>query len=329
MKKKVTIIVPCHNEETTLPALYESVRQMIDANDGYDWELLLVNDGSTDGTLSVMRELYGRDCRVCYADLSRNFGKESAMLAGIDHATGDCAVIVDADLQDPPELIPEMLRWWEQGYQDVYARRKSRGKESWLRRRLTLAYYRLLQQTSRTDVLPNVGDFRLLDRKCLDALRQLRETERYTKGLFCWIGYRKKEIEFDRGDRTSGSSSYSLWKLTNLAIEGITSYTAAPLRVATIMGIAISVLTLFYTAYFLLKTLIFGDPVRGFPTLVIVILFLGGVELFALGVIGEYLGKIYHEFKRQPVYLLNDYVAPRGGGAAITESEGRDGIKEI
>ncbi|MBR1543768.1 MAG: glycosyltransferase family 2 protein [Muribaculaceae bacterium] len=307
MKKKVSIIIPCHNEETSLRQLYAGVTEVTSALPDYDWELLFINDGSTDGTLQVIKELRESDGRIGYADLSRNFGKESAMLAGIDYATGDCAIIMDADLQDPPALIPEMLRWWEEGYQDVYARRKSRGKESWLRRRLTLAYYKLLQRTSRVNVLQNVGDFRLLDRKCLDALRQLRESERYTKGLFCWIGYRKKEIEFDRGDRVSGKSSYSLWTLFNLAIEGITSFTTAPLRIATLMGFVISFLTIIYIAYFLVKTLLYGDPVRGFPTLVIVTLFLGGVQLFSLGIIGEYLGKVYHETKRRPVYLVNEY----------------------
>ncbi len=310
MKKKVSIIIPCHNEEASLRQLYAGVTEVTGALPDYEWELLFINDGSTDGTLQVIKELREGDGRIGYADLSRNFGKESAMLAGIDYATGDCAIIMDADLQDPPALIPEMLRWWEEGYQDVYARRKSRGKESRVRRRLTLAYYKLLQRTSRVNVLQNVGDFRLLDRKCLDALRQLRESERYTKGLFCWIGYRKKEIEFDRGDRVSGSSSYSMWALINLAIEGITSFTTVPLRIATLMGFVISFLTIIYIAYFLVKTLLYGDPVRGFPTLVIVTLFLGGVQLFSLGIIGEYLGKVYHETKRRPVYLVNEYSEP-------------------
>lgn len=307
-KKKVSLIIPCYNEQESLPNFYVCMKRIIGTLPQYEWEMLFVNDGSRDDTLSVIRDLHFRDSRVCYVDLSRNFGKENAMLAGFDFTTGDCAIVIDADLQDPPSLIPEMLSYWEEGYQDVYAKRKSRGRESWLRRKLSLAYYGLLQSASRIDILQNVGDFRLLDIKCINALRQLRENERYTKGLFCWIGYRKKEILFDRGNREQGESSFSYLKLFELAIEGITSFTTAPLRLSTILGLSISIFTLFYICYFLLKTLIIGDPVRGFPTLVIIILFLGGVQLLSLGIIGEYLGRIFHETKNRPVYLINEYV---------------------
>lgn len=306
--KKVSLIVPCYNEQAALPLFYRQLKEIIDSLSQYTWELLFVNDGSSDNTLNIIRQLRTQDKRVCYVDLSRNFGKENAMLAGFDYATGDCAIIIDADLQDPPSLISEMLALWEQGYQDVYAKRKSRAKEPWLRRKLTLAYYALLQHASRFDILQNVGDFRLLDRKCIDALRQMRESERYTKGMFCWIGYRKKDIIFDRADRISGKSSFNFLKLFELAIEGITSFTTAPLRLSTLLGFTISIFTLFYIFYFLLKTIIFGDPVRGFPTLVIIILFLGGVQLLSLGIIGEYLGRIFQETKNRPVYLINEYV---------------------
>lgn len=311
MKKKVSIIVPCYNEQETLSRLYECLLEVINQQTLYDWEILFVNDGSKDSTLTIIKSLRSSDDRVCYVDLSRNFGKENAMLAGFDYATGDCAVIMDADLQDPPSLIPVMLSMWENGYQDVYARRKSRGEESWLRRRLSMAYYRILQKASRIDVLENVGDFRLLDRKCIDALRQLRENERYTKGMFCWIGYRKGEIQFDRGDRVSGTSSFNIVKLFELAVEGITSFTTAPLRISTIMGFTLFICTLFYIMYFLLKTLIFGDPTKGFPTLVIIVLFLGGIQLLSLGIIGEYLGRIFHETKDRPVYLVNELVVDK------------------
>ncbi len=307
-KKKVTMIIPCYNEQAVIPRLYSSLRDVMDGCAGYVWELLFVNDGSHDETLAAIKRLRSEDERVCYVDLSRNFGKENAMLAGFDYTSGDCAVILDADLQDPPSLIPEMLQLWEQGYQDVYARRKTRGKESWLRRRLSLAYYVLLQRTTRIDVLQNVGDFRLLDRKCIDALRLLRESERYTKGLFCWIGYRKKELEFDRGDRVGGTSSFGMLKLLNLAVEGITTFTTSPLRISTFLGFSISLLTFLYICYFLMKTICFGDPVKGFPTLVIIILFLGGIQLISLGIIGEYLARIFHETKHRPVYLVNEYV---------------------
>ena len=307
MQKKVTLIVPCYNEQGTLHQFYGAVKEVINHLAEYDWEILFVNDGSKDATLTVIKDLRKADQRVSYVDLSRNFGKENAMLAGFDFATGDCAILLDADLQDPPSLIPKMIALWEKGYQDVYARRKDRGCESWLRRKLSMAYYSLLQRTTRIDILENVGDFRLLDRKCIDALCQLREKERYTKGMFCWIGYRKKDIEFNRGDRAAGVSSFNFLKLFELAIEGITSFTTAPLRLSTFLGISISFVTLLYVLYFLTKTILFGDPVRGFPTLVIIILFLGGIQLLSLGIIGEYLGRIFHETKNRPVYLVNEY----------------------
>lgn len=199
--KKVTLLIPVYNEEAMLPALYQRLIELIKRNDTYEWEILFINDGSSDQTLDVIRQLRQTDNRVNFVNLSRNFGKEIAMLAGFDYTTGDCCVIMDADLQDPPELVDRMLQYWEEGYDDIYAKRRSRGEESWLRRRLSLAFYKILQNMSRIDILPNVGDFRLLDRRCVLTLRRLREQERYTKGLFCWIGYQKKSIEFDRGDR--------------------------------------------------------------------------------------------------------------------------------
>ncbi len=304
--KKITILVPCYNEEKSLPMLHERLAAMMDGMPQYEWEVLLVNDGSRDATMEVARSLRAADDRVCYIDLSRNFGKERAMLAGFDYATGDCMVIMDADLQHPPEVIPEMIKNWEEGWEDVYARRNTRGKESWLRRKLTMSYYRLLQSTTRTDVLQNVGDFRLIDRKCIDAIKQMRECERYTKGLFSWIGFRKKEITFDQQDRVAGKSSFGMFKLASLAIQGITSFTTAPLRLATVMGFVVSIVALLYMVYVFVKTLIYGDPVAGYPTLIIVILFMGGVQLISLGIIGEYLARIFNESKDRPVYIVRD-----------------------
>ena len=304
--KKVTILIPCYNEEASLPRLFEALAQLMDSNANYDWEVLFVNDGSRDATLQLIREIRQKDSRFCYIDLSRNFGKEAAMLAGFDHARGDCMVIMDADLQHPPSIIPEMLHYWEEGYEDVYARRKTRGKESWLRKRLSLTYYSLLQKSTRVEVLPNVGDFRLLDRKCIDALRQLREAERYTKGMYCWIGFRKKEILFEQGDRIAGQSSWNMHSLFNLAIDGITSFTTAPLRIATLLGLSVSLLAFLYMCYILVKTIVWGDPVQGFPTLMVAILFLGGVQLICIGIIGEYIGRIFNETKGRPVYFVNE-----------------------
>lgn len=305
--KKITILIPCYNEEASLPLLYEALQSLMGECPNYEWELLFVNDGSKDNTLQIIKQLRANDSRVCYIDLSRNFGKEAAMLAGFDYATGDCMVIIDADLQHPPTLIPHMIALWEEGYDDVYAKRRDRGEESWLRKRLSLLFYRLLQHTTRIEILPNVGDFRLLDRRCIDVLRQLRETERYTKGMFCWIGFKKKEILFDQCDRVAGQSSWKFSSLFNLAIEGITSFTTSPLRISTVLGFFISVFAFLYMVFVIIKTFIYGEDVQGFPTLIITILFLGGIQLISIGIIGEYIGRIFNETKNRPVYIVKKY----------------------
>ncbi len=304
--KKVTICIPCYNEEANLPRLYDEVRVIMGTEPGYVWNLLLVDDGSSDGTAGIMQSLHTTDERVTYICLSRNFGKECALMAAIDHAEADAVVLMDADMQDPPALIHEMLRWWEQGYHDVYARRTSRGNESWLRHRGAMTFYRLMERLSRVEMPVNVGDFRLLDRQCVEAMRQLRETERYNKGLFSWIGFRKKEISFDRADRQSGESRWSLWRLAGLAIDGITSFSTAPLRMATIMGAIIALGAACLLLFYMAKTLIWGDPVQGFTTLVSIILFLGGVQLLSIGILGEYIGRIYIESKHRPTYFVKE-----------------------
>ena len=305
--KKISILIPCYNEEKSLPLLYPELVKLMEGNKAYDWELMCVNDGSTDGTLAALQQLRQQDSRVNYVDLSRNFGKEAAMLAGFDYVTGDCMVIIDADLQHPPTLIPEMIKHWEAGYDDVYAKRRSRGKESWLRRRLSLLFYKLLQSSSRFDVLQNVGDFRLLDRKCINALKRMRESERYTKGMYSWIGFNKKEVEFDQGDRLAGDSSWNFRRLFSFALDGITSFTNAPLRISTMMGFVVSVCAFLYMIYVFCKALIYGDPVQGYPTLVILVLFLGGIQLLSLGIIGEYIGRIYNETKNRPDYIVRQF----------------------
>ncbi len=302
--KLVTIIIPAYNEQESLNALHSAITTVADSLTDYDFELLFINDGSTDDTQSILEQLAAKDLRVVYIQLSRNFGKESAMLAGFDHARGQCAVVMDADLQHPPVVIGDMLKEWEQGYDDVYARRRTRGKEGWLRRRLTMMFYHILDHSTRFNVLQNVGDFRLLDRKCIDALRQLRESERYTKGLFSWIGYKKKDIPFDQEERRYGQSHWNIFQLTALAIEGITSFTTAPLRLATIMGFVTGLGAIAYLIFTLIKVLLYGDPVAGYPTLICVMLFLGSVQLLCLGIIGEYLGRIFNEAKRRPNYLI-------------------------
>lgn len=304
--KTVSLLIPCYNEQQSLPALYDALRQLMERNSRYAWEVIMVNDGSTDGTLDVIKQLRSRDSRIAYIDLSRNFGKENAMLAGFDYASGDCLVVMDADLQHPPQVVDQMFEQWEQGYDDVYARRTQRGKESWLRRKLSLLFYQLLQRSARFDVLQNVGDFRLLSRRCIDALKQLREQERYTKGMYAWIGFKKKEILFEQHDRTTGQSTWRFSSLLNLAVNGITSFTTAPLRISTLLGMVVSLVAFVYMFFVLFKTLIYGESVQGYPTLILVILFLGGVQLLSLGIIGEYLGRIFNETKHRPVYLVQE-----------------------
>ena len=283
----------------------DALLQLMNDNTHYQWEVLFINDGSRDRTLSLLEHLHQQDKRFCYVSLSRNFGKEAAMLAGFDHARGDAVIIMDADLQHPPQVIPQMLAAWEEGYDDVYGKRLSRGRESWLRRKLSMSYYRLLQRMAHVDILPNVGDFRLLDRRCIEVLKQLRETERYTKGLYCWIGFNKKEVPFETQDRVAGKSTWSYRQLIGLAIDGIMSFTTAPLRISAILGIVVSIIAFIYMCVVLAKTLFWGEPVAGYPTIVVLVLFLGGVQLISLGIVGEYLGKTFMEVKNRPVYVVD------------------------
>lgn len=307
MKKLISILIPCYNEALSLPILIPKLEEIANNLKQYDWEFLCVNDGSKDNTLEVLRELRQIYNRVNYIDLSRNYGKENAMLAGFDYVKGDCMVIMDADLQHPPHVILQMLEKWEEGYDDVYASRLTRGKESWLRKKLSLLYYRILQRSTRLEVLPNVGDFRLLDRRCINALKQMRENNRYTKGMYCYIGFKKTYVTFETEDRIAGESSMNYKTLINLAIEGILSYTTVPLRIATVIGVLTSLFAFIYMLVVFIKTLLYGDPVQGYPTMMIVILFLGGIQLLALGILGEYIGRIFTETKNRPVYFVRTY----------------------
>lgn len=304
--RKISILVPCYNEEQVLPLFLQAVKPIV-ADDRYTWEIVLVDDGSTDGTLAIMQQAHAEDNRIQYLELSRNFGKESALLAGLDYIQGDAVVIMDADLQHPVSVIPEMIKQWEAGFDDVYARRKTRGKESGMRRILTRCYYRLLQASSTTNVYPNVGDFRLLDRSCINALRTMRETDRYTKGMYTYIGFRKTYVDFEQEERAAGTSKWGFWKLMRLAINGLLSSSIKPLQISTKIGITVSFIAFIYLIYVFFKALLYGDPVRGYPTLIIAILFLGGLQLLSIGILGEYIGRIFHESKRRPTYFIRTY----------------------
>ena len=305
--RNITILVPCYNEDNNITVLYKRLKEMIASLQTYNFQVLFINDGSKDNTLAIMQELHAKDPTVSYLSLSRNFGKENAMLAGLDYAKGDAVIIMDADLQDPPELIPQMIEEWEKGYDDVYARRRNRAGETWFKKVSAHWYYRVLQKFADIDIPADVGDFRLLDRKAVNALCTLRERQRYTKGLFSWIGYNKKELLFDRDPRAAGNSKMNFIKLFGLAVDGITSFSVAPLRLASILGLLISSAAFVYLLFVIIKTLIYGDPVAGYPSMISIILFIGGIQLIVLGIIGEYVGRIFYEAKGRPDYLVSEY----------------------
>lgn len=309
--KKITILIPCYNEEKSIGILYKRLKSLIDSISDYQFEVLLIDDGSKDNTLAELRKLHMQDSHVSFLSLSRNFGKENAMLAGLDFADGDAVILMDADLQDPPELIPQMIEEWEKGYDDVYARRRSRAGETWFKKVSAHWYYRILQKFADIDIPADVGDFRLLDRQAINALCSLREKQRYTKGLFCWIGFNKKELLFDRDPRAEGNSKMNFIKLFGLAIDGITSFSVAPLRLASILGMLISTVAFLYLLFVIAKTLLYGDPVAGYPSMISIILFIGGIQLVVLGIIGEYVGRIFNEAKGRPDYLVSEYNGKR------------------
>lgn len=305
--KKISILIPAYNEQEVLEHLYQRIGKLANDNKAYDFEFLFVNDGSRDKTLDIIKKYAESDNRVAFVNLSRNFGKEIAMIAGLDHTTGDATVIIDADLQDPPELIPKMIKFWEEGYDDVYAKRESREGETWFKKASSHWFYKILQKTTHIPIQVDTGDFRLLDRRCVEALKQIRESQRYTKGMFSWIGYNKKEIIYNRDPRAAGETKWNYMKLFNFAIDGITSFTTAPLRISSILGFVVSLLAFIYIIYLIIKTILFGDPVAGYPSMMAAVLFLGGIQLLSMGIIGEYIGRIFNETKQRPLYFVEEY----------------------
>lgn len=311
-RKKITILLPAYNEESSFEELERCMAQVLRENPDYDWEFLMVNDGSRDNTLQQMIRLHHEDPEhYSYLNLSRNYGKEVALMAGFDYVKSDAMIIMDIDMQHPVDVIPEMTKYWEEGYDDVYAQRKS-SKESWLKKNTSKAYYRVLQRLTRVPIQKDTGDFRLLDRSCIEALKQMRETERNTKGLYSWIGFKKKGILYEQKERLFGESKWSFMQLLELAINGLSSYTVAPLRISTVLGVAVSFAAFIYLICILIQTLVWGDPVAGYPTIMVTILFLGGVQLLSIGIIGEYLGKVFMETKNRPNYFVESYNGERG-----------------
>jgi len=316
----LSVVVPVYNEEAVLGEFHRRLSAVLDGIAARA-EIVYVNDGSSDYSLVKLQELQASDARVAILDLSRNFGKEIAMTAGLDHARGDAVIIIDADLQDPPELIPEMIGQWRHGFDVVYAQRRSRAGESALKKTTASLFYRLMQRISRVQIPVDTGDFRLLSRRAVDALAGLRERHRFMKGLFAWIGYPQKAIHYDRDPRHDGESKWSYLALWNFALEGITSFSTLPLKVATYLGMFTALGAFLYGLFIILDTLIYGNPVAGYPSLLVVILFLGGIQLMALGVIGEYLGRMFDETKGRPLYLVKDYLPAGGEGEKGSANE--------
>lgn len=309
----LSVVVPAYNEAEGLDELHARVSQTMDAL-GEPWELVLVNDGSRDATLAAMERLRAADPRVAIVNLSRNFGKEIATTAGLDHARGSAVIILDADLQDPPELIPELVAGWREGYDTVYAQRRRREGETFLKRSTAKLFYRLMGRVGRVEIPPDTGDFRLISRRVVNALAELREQHRFMKGLFAWVGFPSKAVPYDRAPRFAGQTKWNYWKLWNLALEGITGFTIVPLKVATYLGLAVGLAAAVYIAEIVIRTLLFGNRVPGYPSLLAVVLFIGGVQLVTLGIMGEYLGRIFNEVKHRPLYLVERHV-PSGTGA--------------
>lgn len=302
----LAVVAPAYNEQEVLGEFHRRLTAVLDAID-VACEVVYVNDGSDDASLALMQALRANDDRVTIIDLSRNFGKEIAMTAGLDHARGDAVIVIDADLQDPPELIPQLIEQWQAGFDVVYAKRAARDGESIVKKATAAMFYRVIRRVSRVQIPEDTGDFRLLSRRAVEALKQLREHHRFMKGLFAWIGFRQKAVLYRRDPRHAGKGKFNYWRLWNFALEGITSFTIAPLKLATYVGIVVALLSFVAAAWIVYKTLAFGDPVQGYPSLMVAVLMMGGMQLLFIGVMGEYLGRLFNESKARPLYFLNAY----------------------
>jgi polyisoprenyl-phosphate glycosyltransferase len=315
----LSVVVPVYNENAVLSEFHRRLGAVMESLSPRV-EIIYVDDGSRDGSGELLAKLHAEDARVAVIELSRNFGKEIAMTAGLDHAGGDAVIVIDSDLQDPPELISEMVRAWQEGADVVLMRRASRAQESWFKKATANAFYRVIGRLSEIDIPENVGDFRLLSRRAVVAFRKLPERSRFMKGMFAWIGFPSRELVYDRDGRFAGETKWNYWDLWNFALEGITSFSAAPLKIASYVGFVTALIAFGFGVYFIAKTVLFGDPVRGFPTLVVVVLFLGGLQLMALGIIGEYIARMFIEVKQRPLYLVLQRRAP-SRPVAPTENE--------
>ena len=302
---QLSIVIPCYNEEPNIDYLFERLISVLDPLE-ITYEIVCVNDGSKDNTLKLLVDYHQRNPAIKVVNFSRNFGKEIALTAGIDYTTGDAVIPIDADLQDPPELIGELIAKWREGYDVVYATRRSRQGESWIKKFTAQSFYRVIQGLTSVKIPPDTGDFRLMDRKVVEALKQLPETNRFMKGLFSWVGYQQTSILYDRDPRFKGQTKWNYWKLWNFAIEGITSFSSKPLKIWSYIGVLISLISFIYAGFLVIRTLILGTDVPGYASLIVAILFLGGMQLLSLGILGEYLGRIHNEVKRRPLYFVRE-----------------------
>lgn len=309
MPPTLSLIVPMHNEAQNVASCHDRIRAVLDPL-GETWELLCINDGSRDDTLAQLLSLRERDPRVTVIDLSRNFGKEAALTAGLDQALGAAIIPMDADLQDPPELIPELLARWREGFDVVLAVRSSRTSDSLFKRGTAHFFYRFINRMSETPIPEDAGDFRLMSRDVVEALKLLPERRRFMKGLFAWVGFKTTEVRYERPPRQAGETKFNAWRLWNFALEGITSFSHLPLRAASYFGLLVSFFAFLYAIKIVIDTLVYGNPVKGYPSLMVAILFFAGVQLVAIGIIGEYLGRLYEESKQRPVYLIRKRYGP-------------------
>lgn len=303
----ISIVVPAYNEQDVLAEFYHRLSDVL-AKLEQHFEIIFINDGSTDETLPLLQQLRQQDPRIAIIDLSRNFGKEIALTAGLHKTNSDAVVVIDADLQDPPELIPELIREWQSGYDAVYAQRKQRTGESFVKKSTAHLFYRTMRLIGHLDLPMDTGDYRILSRRAVQALNTCQERNRFMKGLFAWIGFKQKAVQYERDVRYAGTTKWSYWRLWNFALDGITSFTTAPLRVATYIGLFTALAAFGYGLLIIIRTLIFGNPVPGYPSLIVIVLFLGGIQMMAIGVLGEYIGRIFGETKQRPLYFINEYL---------------------
>ncbi len=307
MQKKLSVVIPCFNEAPALPIIYEALSNIFAEIKGFDFEILFVNDGSKDGTLTVMKELAQKDERVRYYSLSRNFGKEAALLCGLKNTTGDYIATMDADMQDPPELLPQMLSLMETGeYDNIATRRVNRKGEPLIRSFFARRFYHMMRKMTKIDIADGARDYRLMSRAMVNSILSLNEANRFSKGIFAWVGYRTHWLEFENKKRSAGETKWNIWQLMHYSIDGLINFSNAPIRISSVLGIVMTILSFIAIIFEVIRALIFGDPVAGWPSLVCIITFIGGIQLFCMGIMGQYISKTYLEVKNRPHYIVGE-----------------------